>query len=105
MNHLDYDNMSVDELAIAINLDEEERELLESIENNEWINIPNEKEEIKRLELMAKNQLAITKIELEMSKKDIDKIETLAKEVNLSISSFLQDIIDKYLQGDLVEKI
>lgn len=84
MNHLDYDNMSIDELAITINLDDDEKELLKSIENDEWVSIPNEKEAIKRLKLMAKNQLAITKIDFEISPKDIDKIERLAKVRKLS---------------------
>ncbi|AFZ54899.1 hypothetical protein [Cyanobacterium aponinum] len=52
MNNLDYDNLSIDELAMAINLDKEERELLDSIENDEWVSISNEKEEIGVLKSM-----------------------------------------------------
>ena len=31
MNNLDFDNMTIDQLTVALDLDEEERELLESI--------------------------------------------------------------------------
>jgi hypothetical protein len=37
MNNLDFDNMTIDKLTVALDLDEEERELLESIENDEWV--------------------------------------------------------------------
>jgi hypothetical protein len=35
MNSLDFDNMTIDELNVTLELDKEERELLESIENDE----------------------------------------------------------------------
>lgn len=56
MNDLDFDNMTIDELTMALDLDKEERDLLESIENDEWVSIANEKAEIKRLQEIAKNQ-------------------------------------------------
>jgi predicted DNA binding CopG/RHH family protein len=104
MNSLDFDNMNIDELTVALELDEEERELLESIENDEWISIPNEKEEIKHLQEIARNQLARQRIEVQMSMQDADKIYDLASQFDQSVSSFAQDIIHKYLRGELVEK-
>ena len=67
MNDLDFDNMTIDELTMVLDLNKEERELLESIENDEWVSIPNEKAEIKRLQEIAKNQLTREKIEIKMS--------------------------------------
>lgn len=55
MNNLDFDRMTIDELTGTLELDQEERELLASIENDEWVSIPNEKEEMKRLQEMARN--------------------------------------------------
>jgi parvulin-like peptidyl-prolyl isomerase len=80
MISLDFDNMNIDELTVALELDEEERELLESIENDEWVSIPNEKEEIKRLQEIARNQLARQRIEVQMSMQDADKIYDLANQ-------------------------
>jgi hypothetical protein len=34
MQHLDYDNITLDEIAIALHLDKEEKALMESIEND-----------------------------------------------------------------------
>ena len=39
MNNLDFDNMTIDQFTVALDLDEEERELLESIENAEQLGI------------------------------------------------------------------
>ena len=104
MNNLNFDNMNIDELTISLQLDQEERDLLESIENDEWVSIPNEKEEIKRLQEVAISQMARQKIEVQMSIQDTDKIYGLADQLGKSVSSFAQDILHKYLKGELVEK-
>ncbi len=104
MNNLNFDNMNIDELTISLQLDQEERDLLESIENNEWVSILDEKEEIKRLQEMAISQMARQKIEVQMSIQDTDKINGLANQLGKSVSSFAQDILHKYLKGELVEK-
>lgn len=41
MNTLDCDNTTLDEIAVALKLDDEERELMESIENYEWVSVSN----------------------------------------------------------------
>ena len=53
MNNLDFDKMTRDEFVIPLKLDQEEKELLESSENEEWVSIPNVKEEIKRFQSYA----------------------------------------------------
>jgi predicted DNA binding CopG/RHH family protein len=85
-------------------LDLEEQELLESIENEEWMSISNRQEELSRFQNIAKQQILKQKIELEVSIQDSDKIYILANQLGISVSSFVQDIIHKYLQGELVEK-
>ena len=104
MNSLNFDNMNIDELTISLQLDQEERDLLESIENDEWVSILDEKEEMKRLQETAKSQMARQKIEVQMSIQDTDKINGLANQLGKSVSSFAQDILHKYLKGELVEK-
>ena len=59
MNNLDFDNMTIDQLTVALDLDEEERELLESIEN--------------------------------------------AEQLGISVSAVVQEVMHKYLEGELIE--
>lgn len=85
-------------------LDIEEQELLESIENDEWVSIANKQEELSRFQNMARQQILKQKIELQMSTQDSDKIYSLANQLGISVSNFVQDIVHKYLKGELVEK-
>ncbi|MFN5981434.1 MAG: hypothetical protein ACK45W_19440 [Pseudanabaena sp.] len=82
----------------------EEQELLESIENDAWVSIANKQEELSRFQNMAKQQILKQKIELHMSTQDADKIYSLANQLGISVSNFVQDIVHRYLQGELVEK-
>lgn len=96
------ENLTAD--VINLNLDQEEQNLLESIENDDWVSIPNVKSEIQRFQEIAKQQIEMQKLELQISKQDSDKIYNLANRLGLSVTNFAQDIIHKYLQGELVEK-
>lgn len=53
---------------------------------------------------MARNQIARQRIEVQMSMQDTDKIYDLANQHGQSVSSFAQDIIHKYLGGELGER-
>ena len=96
------ENLTAD--IINLNLDREEQNLLESIENDDWVSIPNVKSEIQRFQEIAKQQIEMQKLELQISKQDSDRIYNLANRLGLSVTNFAQDIIHKYLQGELVEK-
>jgi predicted DNA binding CopG/RHH family protein len=103
MNNLDFDNMTIDQLTVALDLDEEERELLESIENDEWVSIPNEKEEITRLRQMAIADRSTQKIEVNLSMQDTNEIYDLAEQLGISVSTIVQEVMHKYLRGELIE--
>jgi predicted DNA binding CopG/RHH family protein len=103
MSNLDFDNMTIDQLTVALDLDEEERELLESIENDEWVSIPNEKEEIARLRQMAIADRSKQKIEVNLSLQDTGKIHNLAEQLGISVSAVVQEVMHKYLGGELIE--
>lgn len=104
MQNLDFDSMTTEKINSVMNLDKDEQELLDSIENDDWVSIPDSKLEIKRFQDIAKRQVSIQKIELQMSLQDSDKIYNLANQLGLSMSNFAEDIIHKYLKGELVEK-
>ena len=103
MNNLDFDNMTIDQLTVALDLDEEERELLESIENDEWVSISNEKEEISRLRQMAIADRSTQKIEVNLSMQDTNEIYDLAEQLGISVSAVVQEVMHKYLEGELIE--
>jgi predicted DNA binding CopG/RHH family protein len=96
------ENLTAD--VINLNLDREEQNLLESIENDDWVSISNVKSEMQRFQEIAKQQVEMQKLELQISKQDSDRIYNLANRLGLSVTNFAQDIIHKYLQGELVEK-
>ena len=98
------DDMTTKKIDTVINLDEDEQDLLDSIENDHWVSIPDSKLEIQRFQDIAKRQVAMQKIELQVSLQDSDKIYSLANQLGLSVSSFAENIIHKYLKGELVEK-
>ena len=104
MQNPDFDSMTTENIKAAMNLDKDEQELLDSIESDDWVSIPDSKLEIQRFQDIAKHQLSIQKIELQMSIQDSDKIYSLANQLGLSMSNFAESIIHKYLKGDLVEK-
>ena len=104
MNNLDFDNMTIEQLTIALDLDEEERELLASIENDEWVSIPNEKEEIARLRQMAIADRSRQRIEVNLSLQDTNEIYNLAGQSGISASAVVQGVMHRYLVGELIEK-
>jgi predicted DNA binding CopG/RHH family protein len=96
--------MTIDQLTVALDLDEEERELLESIKNDEWVSIPNEKEEIIRLRQMAIADRSRQRIEVNLSLQDTNEIYNLAGQLGISVSAVVQEVMHKYLVGELIEK-
>jgi predicted DNA binding CopG/RHH family protein len=104
MQNLDFDSMTTEKINSVMNLDKDEQELLDSIENDDWVSIPDSKLEIQRFQDIAKHQISIQKLEFQISLQDSDKIYMLANQLGLSVSNFAEDIIHKYLKGELVEK-
>ncbi|PZV25664.1 MAG: hypothetical protein DCF12_13685 [Snowella sp.] len=103
--NVDYDSMTDEEFVAALKLDEEERALLESIESGEWVSVPNVEQEIQRLQAMAREQIARQKIEVNLSMQDTNKIYDLAEQFQKPVANLAQEIIHRYLGGELVEKV
>jgi hypothetical protein len=105
MNTLDFDSMTLDETAVALKLDEEEKALMKSIENDEWVSVPNVEEKIKRYQEIARAQIARQKIEVNLSMQDTNKIYDLAEQFQKPVANLAQEIIHRYLGGELIEKM
>lgn len=86
-------------------LDEEEKDILESYERDEWVPVKDKKQEIKKLQQYAKNTLAKDKrINIRMSSKDLDQVQTIAAQEGIPYQTLVSSIIHKYVSGYLVEK-
>ncbi len=86
-------------------LDQEEKDILESYERGEWGTVKNKKQEIKKLQQYARNTLAKDKrINIRMSSKDLDQVQTIAAQEGIPYQTLVSSIIHKYVSGYLVEK-
>jgi hypothetical protein len=85
-------------------LNPEEKEILASVEKGEWESVENVSQEIKRYQTYAIYQVNQQKIEVTLSVEDSQKIQTLSKQLGQSISSLSQEILHRYLQGELIER-
>ena len=86
-------------------LTKEEKELLESVERDEWKSIPNLKEEIKKSKMYAKATIAKDqRMNIRIAKKDLNALKIKAVEEGLPYQTLVSSILHKYLSGRLVEK-
>jgi len=86
------------------NLNQEEKDLLNSVENDEWQPIDDIEQAKVKYQNYAKNQLNLNNIEVTLTLEDREKINKLATQLGKSVSSFTEEILHKYLQGELIEK-
>jgi hypothetical protein len=85
-------------------LNPEEKELLESVEKGEWKSVENISQEIKRYQNYAKHQINQQKVELTLSIEDSQKMQKLSQQLGKSITNLSQEILHKYLHGELIER-
>jgi hypothetical protein len=85
-------------------LNPEEKELLESVEKGEWESVENISQEIKRYQNYARHQINQQKVELTLSVEDSQKIQKLSQQLGKSITNLSQEILHKYLHGELIER-
>jgi len=83
----------------------EERELEMSLENNEWVSIPNFKDLKIKMEIAAKNTLLKDqRMNIRIAKRDLEGLKTKAMEQGLPYQTLVSSILHKYVNGNLVEK-
>lgn len=85
-------------------LNPEEKELLTSVEKGEWESVENISQEIKRYQNYARHQINQQKVELTLSVEDSQKIQKLSQQLGKSITNLSQEILHKYLHGELIER-
>jgi predicted DNA binding CopG/RHH family protein len=83
-------------------LDQEEKDLMESIERDEWQPVRDFDRERKKMVEAARNTLKKDKrINLRLSQKDYHQIQIKAVEEGIPYQTLISSIVHKYLNGSL----
>ncbi len=85
--------------------DKEEQELMESIENDEWVSVNNLDEEIQKAKETARATfLKSERMNIRISPKDLNGLKVRAMEEGMPYQTLVSSIIHKYLAGRLREQ-
>jgi len=86
-------------------IDEEEKDLMESIDRGEWRSVKNIEKEKEKAIVATRNTLKKDKrINLRLSQKDYHQIQVKAIEEGIPYQTLISSIIHKYLNGSLNPK-
>ncbi|MEA3359419.1 MAG: antitoxin [Thermodesulfobacteriota bacterium] len=86
-------------------LDQEEKDLMESIEREEWRSVKNIKQEKEKAIAAARNTLKKDKrINLRLTQKDYRQIQIKAIEEGIPYQTLISSIVHKYLNGSLAPR-
>jgi len=86
-------------------IDQEEKELMESIERDEWHPVKNIVQEKKKALAAARNTLRKDKrINLRLTQKDYHQMQIKAIEEGIPYQTLISSIVHKYLNGSLAPR-
>jgi predicted DNA binding CopG/RHH family protein len=86
-------------------IDQEEKDLMESIERDEWQPVKNINREKKKAMEAARNTLRKDKrINLRLTQKDYHQIQIKAIEEGIPYQTLISSIVHKYLNGSLTPR-
>lgn len=85
-------------------LDDYEKQLIEDLKNNEFVEVPNQKEETKRYVSYFKNYVKNMpkknkRIALRVAKEDIEKIQEKAIKSGIPYQTLISSLIRQYANG------
>ncbi len=93
-----------DDKVFNVELDEKERELLESYERGEWVPVPNMEAEIARAQEAARNFFRKDRrVNIRLANRDILALQEMAMEDGIPYQTLMSSILHKYVTGRLVE--
>lgn len=85
-------------------LDDEERDLMESVERGEWKSVNNLKEEIKKHQEYARNTLRKDKrVNIRISSRDLEALQSKAVEEGIPYQTLMGSVLHRYVAGRLKE--
>lgn len=87
-----------------MNLDKEEKELLESYENDEWVTVKDVDKKKGEYQQIARNTaLKNRRINVRLSEKDLSNLKAKSLEEGLPYQTLVASIIHKYVAGKFKE--
>ncbi len=86
-------------------INDNEKKDIEIWDNVDILKIENDKDNIKNLKSVAKEHIKSneTKINMRISKDELEKIKQRAQKEGLKYQTFIKSILHKYITGQLVE--
>lgn len=85
-------------------LEEEERDLVESIERGEWESVKNLKAEIQKHQEYARNTLRKDKrVNIRISARDLESLQTKAVEDGIPYQTLMASVLHRFVAGRLKE--
>jgi predicted DNA binding CopG/RHH family protein len=85
-------------------LDEEERDLVESIERGEWKSVKNLKAEIQKHQDYARNTLRKDKrVNIRLSARDLESLQSRAVEDGIPYQTLMASVLHRFAAGRLKE--
>ena len=83
-------------------LDDEERDLVESIERGEWESVRNLQAEIKKHQEYARNTLRKDKrVNIRISARDLEALQTRAVEDGIPYQTLMASVLHRFVAGRL----
>ena len=85
-------------------LDDEERDLIESVERGEWKSVKNLRQEIKKHQQYARNTLRKDKrVNIRISSRDLEALQSKAVEDGIPYQTLMGSVLHRYVAGRLKE--
>jgi len=85
--------------------DDEENELLQSLESGEWESVDNLKNQIIQHQEVATNTLRKDKrINIRLSSNDLESLKTNAVEMGLPYQTLVSSVLHQYVTGRLIQR-
>ncbi|MDQ7067661.1 MAG: hypothetical protein Q9M40_06670 [Sulfurimonas sp.] len=87
-------------------IDDQEKELMSSLDNIDFSQIKNDEENSKLLKKSAKAfvKKEETKMNIRISSSELEKIKAVALKEGLKYQTFIKSILHKYITGQLIEE-
>lgn len=86
-------------------LNKYEKDILESYENDEWLEVPDMKNEIEKHASYAKSTTRKDKrVNIRMSQRDLESLQRKALEEGIPYQTLISSLLHKYVNGRLIEK-
>ena len=87
-----------------VQLDDEERDLIASVERGEWKSVKNLKEEIEKHRQYARNTLRKdSRVNIRISSRDLEALQAKAAEDGMPYQTLMASVLHRYVAGRLRE--